>query len=164
MVCCGLTQDNIPNLLQVEEDHESDLFVSDDDDVGDRDYVQSTHSTSSDDELLPPRKEQHRRNTSTSQLEYRVSCLPDPESSDKAASGSKVRLVTRIPQERNTSVFPALVNCFLPFLTISNSKAFLKYERIASILSLPRGLEITPKWSTCLSEGNNMIVVWAAVQ
>ncbi|XP_063845531.1 uncharacterized protein LOC135091650 isoform X2 [Scylla paramamosain] len=97
----------------VEEDCGSDLFVSDDDDVADRDYVQPAHVSSSDDEPLSPKKERHKRQRARSLLQPCVPHLPDHELSDKGARnsprGSRVPAVTRVPQKATTSsVVPVL--------------------------------------------------------
>ncbi|MPC28804.1 hypothetical protein E2C01_022015 [Portunus trituberculatus] len=93
--------------VKVGEGNGSDLFISDDDDVVDRDYVQPAHMSSSDDESLPTRKEQRKKHKAMSLLQPCVSRLSDPELSDGTgrtpARGSRVFAVTRIALESDSS-------------------------------------------------------------
>ncbi|XP_063851366.1 uncharacterized protein LOC135094849 isoform X2 [Scylla paramamosain] len=97
----------------VRENCGSDLFMSDDDDVADHDYVQPSNISSNNDEPPLPSKKRRKRHRATSLWQPRVPRLPDPESSDKAARnlpcGSRVSAMTRMPQEVTTSsVVPVL--------------------------------------------------------
>ncbi|XP_063872927.1 uncharacterized protein LOC135107182 [Scylla paramamosain] len=98
---------------KVRENCGSDLFMSDDDDVADHDYVQPSNISSNNDEPPLPSKKRRKRHRTTSLWQPRVPRLPDPESSDKAARnlpcGSRVSAMTRMPQEVTTSsVVPVL--------------------------------------------------------